>query len=191
MGVTKHIWSLGVLMKRKLDEDGLLNGFFNGFWWNLPYLVTWSFAGWHMIHISVEWDGWCNIWRRGVDGVELDFLMPSVATGEWGKGWISFPSRKIHSCWLLSCKVVLIHGSPLTRLEKKPWWIPHFWIPNFHPHFWMVFPPYFPTDATAWGYLAPFDSVTEQLRAKMEVAAKPKEEVEEEERKGRRLKTHG
>ena len=31
MGVTKHTWSLGVLMKRKLDEDGLLNGFFNGF----------------------------------------------------------------------------------------------------------------------------------------------------------------
>eukprot|EP00438_Fugacium_kawagutii_P016630 Skav205650 [mRNA] locus=scaffold458:158289:165391:+ [translate_table: standard] len=30
------------------------------------------------------------------------------------------------------------------------------------------------------GYLAPFDSVTEQLRAKMEIAAKPKEEVEEE-----------
>ena len=30
------------------------------------------------------------------------------------------------------------------------------------------------------GYLAPFDSVTEQLRAKMEVAAEPKEEVEEE-----------
>ena len=29
------------------------------------------------------------------------------------------------------------------------------------------------------GYLAPFDGVTEQLRAKMEIAAKPKEEVEE------------
>jgi len=62
-----------------------------------------------MIHISVEWDGWCNTWRRGVDGVELDFLMPSVAKGEWGKGMniypmkitiasIFFPSRKIHSC---------------------------------------------------------------------------------------------
>ena len=29
------------------------------------------------------------------------------------------------------------------------------------------------------GYLAPFDQVTEELRAKMEIAAKPKEEVEE------------
>eukprot|EP00435_Cladocopium_sp_Y103_P050538 s442_g15.t1 len=34
------------------------------------------------------------------------------------------------------------------------------------------------------GYLAPFDSVTEQLRAKMEIAAKPKEEVEEEDTEG-------
>ena len=34
------------------------------------------------------------------------------------------------------------------------------------------------------GYLAPFDVVTEQLRAKMEVAAKPKEEVEEEDTEG-------
>ena len=34
------------------------------------------------------------------------------------------------------------------------------------------------------GYLAPFDGVTEQLRAKMEVAAKPKEEVEEEDTEG-------
>ncbi|CAK9004790.1 unnamed protein product [Durusdinium trenchii] len=43
-------------------------------------------------------------------------------------------------------------------------------------------------DDSAWkkdvGYLAPFDSVTEQLRAKMEVAAKPKEEVEEEDTEG-------
>jgi hypothetical protein len=67
-----------------------------------------------------------------------------------------------------------------------------------NPHFWMVFQPYFPTldDTATWrlaslqGYLAPFDSVTEQLRAKMEVAAKPKEEVEEEERKGREAFTH-
>ena len=34
------------------------------------------------------------------------------------------------------------------------------------------------------GYLAPFDSVTEALRAKMEIAAKPKEEVEEEDTEG-------
>jgi hypothetical protein len=34
------------------------------------------------------------------------------------------------------------------------------------------------------GYLAPFDGVTEQLRAKMEIAAKPKEEVEEEDTEG-------
>ena len=40
---------------------------------------------------------------------------------------------------------------------------------------------------SAWkkdvGYLAPFDGITEALRAKMEIAAKPKEEVEEERRK--------
>lgn len=34
------------------------------------------------------------------------------------------------------------------------------------------------------GYLAPFDSITEALRAKMEIAAKPKEEVEEEDTEG-------
>ena len=43
-------------------------------------------------------------------------------------------------------------------------------------------------DEKSWksdvGYLAPFDSVTEQLRSKMEVAAKPKEEVEEEDTEG-------
>ena len=43
-------------------------------------------------------------------------------------------------------------------------------------------------DESAWkkdvGYLAPFDSIMEQLRAKMEVAAKPKEEVEEEDTEG-------
>jgi len=37
-----------------------------------------------MIHISVEWDGWCNTWRRGVDGVELDFLKP--LRGDGGSG---------------------------------------------------------------------------------------------------------
>jgi len=43
-------------------------------------------------------------------------------------------------------------------------------------------------DSAAWktdiGYLAPFDSVTEELRLKLEVAAKPKEEVEEEDTEG-------
>eukprot|EP00439_Symbiodinium_sp_Y106_P059383 s2085_g8.t1 len=34
------------------------------------------------------------------------------------------------------------------------------------------------------GYLPPFDSITEALRAKMEIAAKPKEEVEEEDTEG-------
>jgi len=43
-------------------------------------------------------------------------------------------------------------------------------------------------DSAAWkadvGYLAPFDSVIEQLRAKLEVAGKPKEEIEEEDTEG-------
>jgi len=43
-------------------------------------------------------------------------------------------------------------------------------------------------DADAWksdiGYLAPFDSVIEELRVKMEIAAKPKEEIEEEDTEG-------
>lgn len=46
-----------------------------------------------MIHISVEWDGWCNTWRRGVDGVELDSLMPSVATGELLEGMNIYPMK--------------------------------------------------------------------------------------------------
>jgi len=43
-------------------------------------------------------------------------------------------------------------------------------------------------DADAWksgiGFLAPFDSVIESIRAKMEVASKPKEEIEEEDTDG-------
>jgi len=43
-------------------------------------------------------------------------------------------------------------------------------------------------DAASWkadvGYLAPFDSVIEELRQKLEVAAKPKEEIEEEDTEG-------
>lgn len=39
--------------------------------------------------------------------------------------------------------------------------------------------PFFGDVPVSSGYLAPFDKVTEELRAKMEIAAKPKEEVEE------------
>jgi len=43
-------------------------------------------------------------------------------------------------------------------------------------------------DAATWkaeiGYAAPFDAVIEELRAKMEVASKPKEEIEEEDTEG-------
>ena len=98
------------------------------------------------------------------------------------------PWRNIHSWWVLNHFWTCQDMSDLSSLEEHlRWWIDPWnfhWIAAKSPwnhHFWRVFHPPWMTGAAS-GYLAPFDSVTEQLRAKMEVAAKPKEEVEEEER---------